>query len=158
MFEHKKTIVWLSALWLLAALVVPALAQDQPVRGKAVATSALPAALTGIDVKKSFIPLSDKPAAVIHKQAGEAVALHAATKQAYFTARGDDVYQQDAFYTLKNSRLVLKFTSKDLVALGSDAHLVIKDYLDDPLTKEKKTTTQLMKGKALFYVLPLPQI
>ena len=155
MFGRKTIIVLLLGLCLLVTRDMTASAAGPEARGTAVSAAGLPDALSGYQVQKSFIPLSGKPSAFIQKQVGEAVALHTGSRQAYFTAKGDGVYRQDAFYTLKNSRLVLQFTSQDLIALGSESHFVVKDYLDDPLTKEKKTTTQLLKGKALFYVLPL---
>ncbi len=130
-------------------------ADAPPDRGKAVSVSALPFDLKNINVKDHFIPSSEKPAGIIHEMAGTVVVLHADTKQAYFAVQGDHIYKPDIFFTLDNSKCRIKFTTADIITMGSNAKISISEYVDDRRGKSKKTAFNMMRGKAMFYVVKL---
>ena len=141
-----------SSLWAVMALT-PAGSPSAQAAGPAL--DKMPAELSGVKVQPRFIPLEEKAVGWVQKVVGRAVALHQQLGQAYLAAKGNQAYRQDVFFTLADSRCVIKFTSQDLIALGAQTRLSILEYLDDPSRGEKKTVTKLLKGKALFYVLPL---
>ncbi|MBU1712198.1 MAG: hypothetical protein KKD47_03745, partial [Proteobacteria bacterium] len=72
-------------------------------RGKSAAASLLPDELKSIKVDDYFVESKRSPAGLIQSATGHVVVVHTDTNRAYFAVTGDAVYQQDVFYTLKDS-------------------------------------------------------
>ena len=73
-------------------------------RGKAVPANALPETLSGMTVKDYFVPADSAPVGKITVLSGHVVVHHKGNNTAYFAEKGDAIYSQDVFYTLKGSR------------------------------------------------------
>ena len=124
-------------------------------RGNAAPSEALPEDLEDLDVKDYFIDLEAEPIGLIQTVTGHVVVLHGETNEAYFAAQGDAVFQQDALFTLEESRCRVRFISEDVITMGEDARIDIEELVDDHELQRKKSTFNMLRGKAMFYVVPL---
>ncbi len=95
------------------------------------------------------------PAGSIQYATGHVVVLHTDTNRAYFAVAGDTVYQQDVFYTLKDSRCRIKFSTEDIITMGENGKVVADEIVDDQVAKKKSSIISMLKGKAMFYVVRL---
>ncbi|MBU4286724.1 MAG: FecR family protein [Proteobacteria bacterium] len=128
---------------------------DTDLRGNTAPSEALPEDLEGLDVKDYFIAPEAEPIGLIQTVTGHVVVLHGETNEAYFAAQGDAVFQQDALFTLEESRCRVRFISEDVITMGEDARIDIEELVDDHELQRKKSTFNMLRGKAMFYVVPL---
>jgi hypothetical protein len=115
----------------------------------------LPGELKGMDVKDYFIELDSRHVGRIMKIEGSVVILLKKTNQAYFAAKGDFVYGEDTFYTLKGARCRLGFVTGDIVTMAENTTISADEVVIDKEKKEKKSKFSMVKGKAMFYVMRL---
>jgi hypothetical protein len=124
-------------------------------RGNAVPQNVLPSDLKGVDVKDYYIKMDSKKIGKIIKTKGTLIVLHKDTGQAYFAAKGDSIYGNDTFYTLKGSRCRLGFVTGDIITMAGDTTISADEVVNDREGKKKKSVFSMAKGKAMFYVMRL---
>ncbi len=124
-------------------------------RGKSAAADILPDELKSVKIEDYFIESKGLPAGWIQNATGHVVVVHKDTSRAYFAATGDTVYQEDVFYTLKDSRCRIMFSTEDIITMGENSKVVADEIVDDRISKEKKSSISMLKGKAMFYVVRL---
>ncbi len=124
-------------------------------RGNAVPRDRLPNELKLLDVRDFYLPLDEKPVGYIITIIGHIAVLREDTRQAYFAAEGDAIFQQDSFITLKDSRCRIKFTTQDVITMGENTRITVKELIDDRKAKKKKSIFSMLRGKAMFYVVRL---
>ena len=124
-------------------------------RGMAVPPQNLPDDLQAYDVKDFFIPAQADKIGYIQTIIGHVVVVREASNQAYFAAKGDALFQQDSFVTLEKARCRIKFTTQDVVTMGANTRITVKELVDDRKSKQKKSLLSMLRGKAMFYVVRL---
>lgn len=151
----RYNFVVLLALALLLTGFQPAFSRADTDRGNAVPGEALPVELKDLDVQDYYIAYEAEPVGLIQTVTGHVVVLHEDTDQAYFAAQGDAIFQQDILFTLEDSRCRVKFVTEDVITMGEDTRIGIEELIDDQEMEEKKSTISILRGKAMFYVVPL---
>ncbi|MEE8430917.1 MAG: FecR family protein [Candidatus Desulfatibia sp.] len=124
-------------------------------RGKTAPREALPEDLEDLDVKDHYIDSEAQHAGIIQTVIGHVVVLHEDSGQAFFAAAGDAVFKHDAIFTLQDSRSRIKFTTEDVITMGENARLGLEEYIDNRLKKKKTSIFNMLRGKAMFYVVRL---
>ena len=127
----------------------------KPSRGTPPVTGPLPEALRGLVIKDYFVPSTEKRAGVIRAMLGHVVVVHRATNEAYFGRTGDTIYENDAIYTLDDSRCRIYFFDDDLVSMAANTQFALDQYEDKREEKRKLSFFSMLKGKAMFYALRL---
>jgi hypothetical protein len=155
--EHMKKYILIALIAHLFILVWVALsvADTGSQRGKSAAASLLPDELKSVKVDDYFVGSNRSPAGKIENATGHVVVLHKDINRAYFAAAGDIVYQEDIFYTLKDSRCRIKFSTEDIITMGENSKIVADEIIDDQAEKKKSSVISMLKGKAMFYVVRL---
>lgn len=151
----RYNFVVLLALALLLTGFQPAFSRADIDRGNAVPGEALPVELKDLDVKDHYIAYEAEPVGLIQTVTGHVVVLHGDTDQAYFAAKGDAIFQKDVLFTLGDSRCRVKFVTEDVITMGEETRIGIEELIDDQEMEEKKSTISVLRGKAMFYVIPL---
>lgn len=153
----RNILVALLVLAVLSAglLTTYALIGAETNRGNAVPVDRLPDELKLLGVKDFYLPLDEKPVGYIVTIIGNVAVLREDTRQAYFAAEGDAIFQQDSFITLKDSRCRIKFTTQDVITMGENTRITVKELIDDRKAKQKKSIFSMLRGKAMFYVVRL---
>nr|CBX31016.1 hypothetical protein N47_E45280 [uncultured Desulfobacterium sp.] len=111
--------------------------------------------MKSLQVKDYFIKADGLPVGTIRKSSGHVVVVHGDTGKACYVMTGDAVYQQDVFYTLKDSRCRIRFKTEDIITMGENGKIVVEEVSEDNALKEKKSVISMLKGKAMFYVVRL---
>ncbi len=155
MKRHILVVLFAVTLMLTGLQAAPSRADTDLDRGNAVPGEALPEALQALDVKDYYVASGAEPVGLIQTVTGHVVVLHGETGEAYFAAPGDAVFQQDALFALEGSRCRIKFSTEDVITMGSDTQIAIEEFVDDHELQKKKSTIRMLKGKAMFYVIPL---
>lgn len=124
-------------------------------RGLAAPANLLPKELKDVSVKDTFIPSATKEAGVIQTVMAHVVVARGDLGQAYFAANGDKLYEQDTIFTLKDSKCRLKLLNDDIITIGDNSRLAVKEVAGNRSTPEKKSTMALVRGKAMFYAIRL---
>ena len=124
-------------------------------RGHAAPANLIPKELKDVSVKDTFIPAATKEAGVIQTVQAYVVVARGDLSQAYFAANGDKLYEQDVIFTLKDSRCRIKLLNDDVVTIGDNSRLAVKEVAGNRETPEKKSVMSLVKGKAMFYAIRL---
>ena len=124
-------------------------------RGKSAAADVLPDELKSIKIEDYFVESKGNSVGSIQNATGYVVVVHKDTNSAYFAATGDAVYQQDVFYTLKDSRCRIKFSTEDIITMAENSKVVADEIVDDKVLKKKSSVISMLKGKAMFYVVRL---
>jgi len=124
-------------------------------RGNAVPGDALPEELQALDVKDYYVASGAEPVGLIRSVTGHVVVLNRDTGEAYFAVAGDAVFQHDALFTLEESRCRVRFSTEDVITMGADTQIDIEEFVDDYELQKKKSTIGMLRGKAMFYVIPL---
>lgn len=124
-------------------------------RGNAAPSEALPEELQALDVKDYYVASGAVPIGLIQTVTGHVVVLNRETGEAYFAAPGDAVFQHDALFTLEESRCRVRFSTEDVITMGADTQIDIEEFVDDYELQKKKSTIGMLRGKAMFYVIPL---
>ena len=130
-------------------------ANAQTNRGATVPADTIPEALKKYPISDFFVPSTEKKAGVIHRLIGSVIVIHLAKEEAYFGQPGDAIYENDALYTLKDSRCRVKFLNDDVVNMAADTDFSVDKFLDQPEKGKKDSLFSLMKGKAIFYAMRL---
>jgi hypothetical protein len=151
----KYFFISLIAVLFLLGLVSFSAADAGVPRGKSASADVLPDELKSVKIEDYFVESKGLPAGSIQNATGYVVVVHKDTNKAYFAATGDAVYQQDVFYTLKDSRCRIKFSTEDIITMGESSRIVVEEIVDDQKNKEKKSSISMLKGKAMFYVMRL---
>jgi len=138
---------------LFLALGSQAWAQEE--RGMFVPDDLLPTELQGMAVKDYFVPADGEEVGTISMLEGNLVVLHKDTGEAYFPQEGDAIFEQDVFYTLRDSKCRLNFNNADVVSMAADTKISIDEMVDDRGNKEKKSMISMLRGRAMFYVVKL---
>jgi hypothetical protein len=128
---------------------------DTDSRGNAAPGEALPEELEDLDIKDYYIGSEAEPVGLIQTVTGHVVVLHGDTNEAYFAAKGDAIFRQDVFFTLEDSRCRIKFSTEDVITVAEDSQISIDEFVDDRDMEKKESTISMLKGKAMFYVVPL---
>jgi hypothetical protein len=128
---------------------------DTDSRGNAVSGEALPEELMDLDIEDYYIGSEAEPVGLIQTVTGHVVVLHADTNEAYFAAEGDAIFTQDVFFTLEESRCRVKLSTEDVITMAEDSQISIDEFVDDRDMEKKESTISMLKGKAMFYVVPL---
>jgi len=124
-------------------------------RGKSVDVGFLPAELKTMQIEDNFIKSNESDVGTIQKASGHVVVLHKDSNKAYYAITGDAVYQQDVFYTLKDSRCRIRFKTEDIITMGENGKIIVEEVSEDSAAKEKKSVMSMLRGKAMFYVVRL---
>ncbi len=151
----QYSIVVVLALTLLFFGLQAALADTDPNRGNAAPRDALPEELKALDIKDYYVASEATPVGLIRSVTGHVAVLHKETGEAYFAAAGDAIFQQDALFTLEESRCRVRFSTEDVITMGEDTRIDIEEFVDNHELQKKKSTIRMLKGKAMFYVVPL---
>ena len=152
---HWKGFITLIAFVLALGWASPADILAENERGMAVPQQRLPDDLQRYDIKDYFLPSPDKRVGYIQAIVGSVVVIREKSDQAYFAAKGDAIFPQDAFVTLKNARCRIKFTTQDVVTMGANTRITVDELVDDRQAKAKKSLLSMLRGKAMFYVVRL---
>jgi hypothetical protein len=148
--------VVLFALTFLFFGLQPAFCKADPQnRGNAAPGEALPEELGGLDVKDYYLGSEAEPVGLIQTVTGHVVVLHGDTNEAYFGAQGDAIFKQDVFFTLEDSRCRIKFSTEDVITMAAESQISVDELVDDRDLKKKESAISMLKGKAMFYVVPL---
>lgn len=110
------------------------------------------------------IPISEKPTRSDTPEVGAVasvagwgglVILHKKQDAAYYGKEKDPVFEEDAVYSLKDCRCRLEFRDKSVAMLSPESRLDIGEVALSLLEGEKRASFELVKGKVIFYALPL---
>jgi hypothetical protein len=155
--EHMKKYFFISLISVLFLLgwVSQSVADTKSPRGKSAAASLLSDELKSMKIDDYFVESKTSPVGSVQSATGYVVVVHKDTNRAYFAAPGDAVYQQDIFYTLKNSRCRIKFLTEDIITMGQDSKIVAEEIIYDQAAQKKSSVISMVKGKAMFYVVRL---
>ncbi|NVL90255.1 MAG: FecR domain-containing protein [Desulfobacterales bacterium] len=154
MKRHVFVVVVFTLTFLFSGLQTASPRTTDP-RGNAASDEALPKEMEGLDVKDYYIASKAKPIGLIQTVTGHMVVLHRDTNRAYFAAQGDAIFQQDALFTLEESRCRIKFVTEDVITMGEDTRIDVDEIIDDHELQKKKSTISMLRGKGMFYVVPL---
>ncbi len=124
-------------------------------RGHAAPANLLPKELKDVAVRDYFIPAGTKAAGVIQSAVAHVVVARGDLSQAYYAADGDKLFEQDVVFTLKDSKCRIKLGNDDIITLGDNTRLAVKEMTGDRKTSEKKSVLALVRGKAMFYAIRL---
>ncbi|RLB15022.1 MAG: hypothetical protein DRG63_07575, partial [Deltaproteobacteria bacterium] len=102
-----------------------------------------------------MVPSTERRAGVIRAMLGHVVVVHRATNEAYFGRTGDTIYENDAIYTLDDSRCRIYFFDDDLVSMAANTEFAVDQYEDKREEKKKTSFFSMLKGKAMFFALRL---
>jgi hypothetical protein len=119
-------------------------------RGKGVAKSMLPKELKNATISIDFLNSKKKEAAVIQALEGTVVVERPEAKQAYFAAKGDNLFEKDIIYTLRKSRCKFQLHTEDTVSQGENTRISIKEFLDDRENNSKSSLFGMIRGMAVF--------
>ena len=152
----RGSTLFLLSLAIFLFAIEPALSKEIAPRVKQTGLrDLLPDELKQIDIADQRTKTTgDKPIGKIQTVLGPAIVFQESTKKAYFTHRGDALYQKDVLYTLAASRLRASFNSNDVVTLGANSRVSIDEYVDDSKRKEKRLVLNMHRGKSKVYVIP----
>lgn len=140
-----------AALAIVLLASTPALAA----RGQGVTTDQLPEELRGLTIENKFIRGQGVPIGRVRTLRGHLLVRHGNSPQVYFAARGDNLYAHDELFTLKKSRVRIRFTTADIVNMGADTNIRVDELVDDRKKRVKRTKMNMLRGKAMFYVMRL---
>lgn len=126
-----------------------------PDRGNTAPADMLPDELQGLDIKDYFVSADAREAGVIQTMIGHVAVVHEDSNQAYFAAPGDKIFEKDIIFTLKESRCRLKFLDDNLITMGENTNIGVKEFITNLELKEKKSVFSMVRGKAMFYALKL---
>ncbi len=130
--------------------------RPQPVgRGTVPPVGPLPKALQGLDIKDYFMAVDAKKAGQVQAMQGHVIVVHRGTSEAYYARAGDTIFENDAIYTLDNSRCRIRLFDDDVVAMAANTQFSIDTYVDQRKEKVKKSFFSMLKGKVMFYALRL---
>ncbi len=124
-------------------------------RGYAAPANALPKDLKGVTVKDYFIPANVREVGSLQTVMAHVVVARGDLSQAYFAAGGDKLYEKDIIFTLKDSKCRIKLHNDDIITLGDNTRLAVKEATGSRDTPEKKSAMALARGKAMFYAIRL---
>jgi hypothetical protein len=154
--KRNMPVTFLVALFVLAGLLTTlSLTNASNDRGNAAPSQMLPADLQARDIKDYFLPAEGQAVGHLGTIIGHVVVVREDAQQAYFAAKGDAVYQQDSFITLKGSRCRIKFTTQDVVTMAENTRITVQELVDDRKAQKKKSFLSMLRGKAMFYVVRL---
>jgi len=111
--------------------------------------------LQELTIQKQFIRGQGVPIGKVRTLRGHLIVRHGNSPQAYFAARGDNLYAHDELFTLKKSRVRIRFTTADIVNMGADTRIRVDELVDDRQKRVKRTKMNMVRGKAMFYVMRL---
>ncbi|MDP3285935.1 MAG: FecR family protein, partial [Desulfobacterales bacterium] len=124
-------------------------------RGNTVNADSLPDDLKSTKIEDYFLDSGSWPVGTVQHLTGHVVVLRKDVNRAYFAAAGDVVYQNDTFFTLKDSRCRIRFSTEDIVTMGENGKIVVEEVNEDHILKKKKSVLNMLRGKAIFYVTRL---
>lgn len=124
-------------------------------RGKSIDAGLLPEELKSMQIEDKFIKSNESDVGTIQKASGQVIVMHKDSNKAYYAITGDAVYQQDVFYTLKDSRCRIRFKTEDIITMGENGKIIVEEISEDSASKEKKSVMSMLRGKAMFYVMRL---
>jgi hypothetical protein len=130
-------------------------ASAQTNRGLAVSPENLPKSLSEVSPKDYFIPSSEKKVGIVHAMEGTVVVTHRTTKEAYFAAAGDPVFEKDSLTTLAESKCRVRFVDEDIVTMAPDTEFSVDSFEDQRAEGRKSSFFSMVKGRAMFYALRL---
>jgi hypothetical protein len=122
-------------------------------RGQGAPADALPKDLKNVSVKDYFLPGKTKEAGVVQTAMGHVVVARGNLSQAYFAINGDKLYEQDIVFTLKASKCRIKLLNNDVITLGANTRITVKEVSGDKNASEKKTNLSMARGQAMFYAI-----
>ncbi len=155
--ESMKKYIIFSLFFMAFLSLLPALSvAGQPgLRGNIVNPDSLPDDLKSIKIENYFPDSGSWPVGTVQNLTGDVVVLRKDTGKAYFAATGDIVYQNDIFFTLRDSRCRIRFSTEDVVTMGENGKISIDEVNEDHVLKKKKSVINMLRGKAMFYVTRL---
>ena len=130
-------------------------AYAQSSRGLAIPGERLPRELAEMAPKDFFIPSTEKKVGVVHALEGSVVIIHGKTREAYFGAAGDEIYESDALTTLADSRCRVRFVDEDVVTMAAETEFSVESFEDQRSEGKKSSFFRMLKGKAMFYAMRL---
>ncbi len=155
MMNHRKHILCMALLCFIVCggMLYDAAAAEN--RGYAAPANALPKDLKGVTVKDYFIPANVREVGSLQTVMAHVVVARGDLSQAYFAAGGDKLYEKDIIFTLKDSKCRIKLHNDDIITLGDNTRLAVKEATGSRDTPEKKSAMALARGKAMFYAIRL---
>ncbi len=124
-------------------------------RGVGITKDALPDALKEVEIQKSFIGSKTREVGSIQALTGNAIVVHGDPAEAYFALPGDRIYENDRIFTIDDSRCRLKFIDENVITMGANTEIGVKEIVADLKLGEKKSLFSMTKGKAMFYALKM---
>ena len=91
--------------------------------------------MKSIKIENYFPDSGNWPVGTVQNLTGDVVALRKDTNKAYFAATGDNVYQNDIFFTLRDSRCRIRFSTEDIVTMGENGKISIDEVNEDHIHK-----------------------
>jgi hypothetical protein len=125
-------------------------ASAQPGRRLGVPPDSLPKELRDLAPKGSFVPSSQKRVGVIHALEGKVVVIHKTTREAYFGAEGDPIFENDSLNTLTDSRCRVRMLDEDVITMAPETEFSVESFLDQREEGKKRSLFSMAKGKAMF--------
>ncbi|MBN1102190.1 MAG: FecR domain-containing protein [Deltaproteobacteria bacterium] len=89
------------------------------------------------------------------KGQGRMVVLHKRLNAGFYGKEKDSVFEEDALFSLKDCRARIEFKDKSVVMLAPESRLDVGEVALSLLEGKKSASFDMMKGKAIFYALPL---
>lgn len=134
---------------LIGPFAPPSLAQE--------ASKDLPEALRRIPINEKALRSDTPEVGVVTSITGrgKTVILHKKQSAAHYGREKDSVFEEDAVFTLKDNRCRLEFKDTSVAMLSPESRLEIGEVGLSLQDGEKRASFELMKGKAIFYALPL---
>lgn len=115
----------------------------------------LPAPLRGLEIQDKYVPSSFRKAGNVEALRGRVVVLHRGTNEAFFARAGDAVHENDAIYTLADSRCRIRFLTRDVASMAQDSEFSVDAFLDQRQEGKKTAIFSMLAGKIKFYALRL---
>ncbi len=114
----------------------------------------LPDELKDLQIRDEFVKSSAKRVGSISVLRGEdkIIVVHKVNNVAYFGSEQDPIYQNDALYTLNNTRCRVVFNDKNEIVMATDTVLEIEEMYESVFKGKKTSVFNMTKGKAIFYI------
>jgi hypothetical protein len=149
--KYRFYVLWCFAVTFILIFSGNALAAKD--RGNAVSKNLLPKELKNATLYDYFLESNEKEVAEIQAKEGNVIVAKPDLKRAYFAASGDKLFAKDVIFTLKKSRCKFKLITEDVVSMGAQAKLNIKEVVDDRENQSKSSLFGMAKGMAIFNII-----
>ena len=150
-FGHGSKRLWVCLFFVLISVLIftPFLSESH-----AGETFGLPDELSDLQIRGEFVSSQEKRVGSISVLRGEdkIIVVHKGNNVAYYGSEQDQIYENDALYTIDNTRCRLVFNDKNEIVMATDTVLEIEEMYQSIFKGKKTSVFNMTQGKAVFYI------